>query len=117
MPFDPVRSRKTLLDQEEAPVGGLTQVGNLKRCPAEVLWVTAGAKGIGMRAECLEGVPTLSAAHSSGFHRRKWTWDRRTEGKEPTGIAAGSSWSRAERDVSYFLVGLPLAGCSSSSSL
>jgi len=48
MPFDPVRSRKTLLDQEEAPVGGLTQVGNLKRCPAEVLWVTAGAKGIGM---------------------------------------------------------------------
>jgi hypothetical protein len=37
--------------------------------------------------------------------------------KRADGDAAGSRWSRAERDASYFLVGLPLTGCCSSSSL
>lgn len=51
-PFDPVRSRETASNQWEGLVGGLTPVGSLSRCPAEVLWVAAGANGIGMLSEC-----------------------------------------------------------------
>jgi hypothetical protein len=82
-PFDPVRSRETASNQWEGPVGGLTQVGSLSRCPAQVLWVVAGANGIGMLSEFPR--PDLARAIVLMMVEK--------EGSANTGTRSGCRWT------------------------
>jgi hypothetical protein len=64
MPFDPVRSRKALSNQQETVGDTQMQIVNVSRCHSGVFGVAAGAKGIGMVAD---GVWTYAPGFASRF--------------------------------------------------